>query len=484
MRCFELALASSLVGFFAFGSAHAEPGLSSDPSTDPEAIYGGEAVAACAWPTTVNIEGSCTGTLVHPQVVIYAQHCGTGYQNIWMGENINQPARTLKPEFCKTIPNGGPGTGMDFAFCKLKEPVLDVPLVPILMGCETDILKVGQEVTIVGFGNADNGPYGIKREVTTTVTGFGAGGKEINIGGGGKDSCQGDSGGPVFVNLPGIGWRVFGITSYGGECGTGGVYSMMHNGISWIEQEAGIDLTPCYQADGTWAPTFDCKGFPVDPGAGGGTWAQGCGGGDVEGFSSVCGAAFDPAPDMEPPTISIINPTEGQLFMGPGNVDVVVDLDAQDVGWGVKEVHLLINGKDFDGNVDTFPPYSYPLKFPAGGYTLSAVAIDLADNMGEAIPVHIGVNAPAPAPEPEPDPTTGGEPTTGGDGGSSGAGESGGGTSGGTDDAPMGSDAGSDSGTAGEGESYIGCGCRSSRPDASLLLLAGLGLFGRRRRRG
>jgi secreted trypsin-like serine protease len=40
-------------------------------------------------------------------------------------------------------------------------------------------------------------------------------GKEINIGGGGKDSCNGDSGGPVYVELPGGGWRVFGITSYG-----------------------------------------------------------------------------------------------------------------------------------------------------------------------------------------------------------------------------------------------------------------------------
>jgi MYXO-CTERM domain-containing protein len=481
MRCLNLRLAGSLVGFFALGSAHADPGFSSDPSTDPEAIYGGADVAACGWPSTVELEGACSATLVHPQVVVYAQHCGTGYQNIWMGENINQPARTLKPEFCKTIPNGGPGTGMDFAFCKLKEPVLDVPLVPILMGCETDILKVGQEVTIVGFGDADTGPYGIKRAVTTTITGFGAGGKEINIGGGGKDSCQGDSGGPVFVNLPGVGWRVFGITSYGGACGSGGTYSMMHNGVSWIEQEAGVDITPCYAADGTWQPTFGCMGFPVDPVTGGGMWAQGCGGGDVEGFSSVCGAAFDPAPDMEPPTVAITMPTEGQLFMGEGNVDVLVQIDAQDVGWGIKEVHLLINGKEFAGNIDTFPPFEYPLKFPAGGFTLTALAIDLADNMAESLPVHIGVNAPAPEPEPEPTPTTG-EDSTGGGGGTGSEGGSEGGA--GSDGGPPSSDADTGSGTAGEDKSDSGCGCRTSTPDAGLLLLAGLGLFGRRRRRG
>ncbi len=490
MRCFSLRLGSSLVGFFAFGLAHAEPGSYSEQPEDPAAIYGGTAVAACGWPSTVNIEGSCTGTLVHPQVVIYAQHCGTGYQNIWMGENIDNPARTLKPEFCKTFPGGGPGTGQDFAFCKLKEPVFDVPLVPILMGCETEILKPGQEVTIVGFGNADNGPYGIKRAVTTTITGFS--GQEINIGGNGKDSCQGDSGGPVFVELPGIGWRVFGITSYGGACGSGGTYSMMHNGVDWIEQETQIDITPCYAADGTWTPTFGCKGFPVDPITGtGGTWAQGCAGGEVEGFSSVCGAAFDPAPDMDAPTISITNPTEGQLFMGDGSVKVQVQIDAQDVGWGIKEVHLLINGKEFPGNVDLFPPYEYPLTFPTGGYVIGARAIDLADNMAEAIPVNIGVNAPAPVPEPEPEPEpapTTGEDSVGGTGGGTGTGtgggedgnESGGQTSGG----PAGSDADTDGGTVGVDDKDSGCGCRQSTPDAGLLLLAGLGLFGRRRRRG
>jgi hypothetical protein len=82
MRCFGLGLASSLVGFFAFGSAPAQAeglGWSEQPE-DPEAIYGGETVAVCGWPTTVSMQGSCTGTLVHPQVVVYAQHCGSWLQ--------------------------------------------------------------------------------------------------------------------------------------------------------------------------------------------------------------------------------------------------------------------------------------------------------------------------------------------------------------------------------------------------------------------
>ena len=504
MRCFRLRLASSLVGFFAAGSAWAaNPGPLETPLPDPESIYGGMPVAACAWPQTIDLEGACSGTLVHPQVVVYAQHCGSNYSKVWMGENINQPRRTLKPEFCKTKPGGGPGTGQDFAFCKLSEPVLDVPLVPILMGCETEILKPGQEVTIVGFGDADNNqPYGVKRSVTTTITGFQ--GQEINIGGGGKDSCQGDSGGPVFVQLANGDWRVFGITSYGGACGTGGVYSMMHNGVAWIEEETGIDITPCHDADGTWHPGFGCKGFPVDPVTGGGNWNMGCSGGAVSDFSASCGAPFDPKPDMDPPVVTILQPTDGMEFMGDGGAAVTVTVDAQDGdGWGVKEVRLTINGKDFNGNIDSFMPYEYPLMFPSGGFCIGAFATDLADNVGEATPVCIGINGPPPPP-PEPETTTGGDSeteglgTTGGDAdsatGTGGAPTEGGGSesSGGSNDSEGNldsSDSASASATAGAtggDKDDSGCGCRSGHaPKDSLLALAGLGLLGlARRRRG
>ena len=55
----------------------------SDQFTDvdegPEAIYGGTTVPVCGWPSTVELGGACSGTLVHPQVVIYASHCGASY---------------------------------------------------------------------------------------------------------------------------------------------------------------------------------------------------------------------------------------------------------------------------------------------------------------------------------------------------------------------------------------------------------------------
>ncbi|MBK7828307.1 trypsin-like serine protease [Nannocystis sp.] len=487
MTPLRLTLSVAVAGLVATPARAGDPqGLRATP-TDPQTIYGGTEVALCGWPTTVSMEGSCTGTLVHPQVVIYAQHCGTGFSQIGFGENVDQPKRTVFTEFCKTYPNGGPGTGSDFAFCKLSEPVQDVPIVPVLMGCETDLLQPGQTVTIVGFGEADNGPYGLKREVTTTITGFD--GQEILIGGGGKDSCYGDSGGPVFLQVADGTWRVFGITSYGQNCGEGGVYSMMHNGMQWFEQETGLDLTPCHDADGTWAPSFDCQEFPSTPAAGGRTWPDGCSGGPVGAYSATCGAAFDPTPDTTPPTVTIVAPMAGEEFMGMGNVQVTVTIDAQDDGWGMESVQLLVNDKPVPGGLAKFKPYEFKPSFPTGGYCIGATGLDRAGNIGEATPVCIGVNKPAPTPDPpEPESTgdasggetdpTGDTPTTDGGGSNTNASASD------TDASASNTDAGGSDTGLGQKDSDEGCGCRSGHvPGDSLLALAGLALLARPRRR-
>ncbi|HEY0134000.1 MAG TPA: trypsin-like serine protease [Nannocystis sp.] len=481
------------MGLLSAGAAHASGPNALADALDPQAIYGGTDVATCGWPTTVSMEGACSGTLVNPQVVIFAAHCGSNYNEVVLGESLNSPKRQLQVDFCKTYQ--GQQSGTDFAFCKLKEPVLDVPIVPILMGCETEILQPGQEVTIVGFGDADTGPYGVKREVVTTINEIQN--NEAFIGGNGKDSCQGDSGGPVYVKLPDGSWRVFGITSYGGACGSGGYYSMMHLGMTWFEEQSGIDLTPCHNADGSWQPGFGCQGFPTDPGPGGGAWPEGCGGGPVNAMSATCGGPFDPTPDMTPPTVTVTQPLDGQELMGVDGVKVQVMIDAQDVGWGMKEVRLTIDGVEIDGGVDNFPPYEFPLTFPTGAYCIGAIAVDLADNMGTATPVCIGVNGPPPMP-PEPE-TTGDESSSSGDlEGSTGDAEDTGTppttSAGATDDTGatgtpttgVTSDSGNPTAgaTGGEGEGEGGCGCRSGHdPKDSLLALAGLGLLGLARRR-
>ena len=267
---------------------------------DRPRIYGGGPVAACAWPTTVSLGGSCTGTLINEEVVIYAAHCGANYNAVTFGNDIYSSEK-VATEYCKIYPGyNGVGEGKDFAYCKLAEPVTDYPIVPPLMGCETDVLQPGQGVAVVGFGNADdNLGYGIKREVYTTLN-YITNKNEAFVGGDGEDSCQGDSGGPVFVPLNDGSWRVFGITSYGGACGGGGYYSMMHLGMPWFESDSGIDLTPCTDAQGNWDPGPECAGFPQDPGQGGGNYPS-CSSGPLSGVSATCGNPYvAPQPEPEP----------------------------------------------------------------------------------------------------------------------------------------------------------------------------------------
>jgi len=261
-------------------------------AADPEPIYGGAKVAPCAWPTTVALDG-CTGTLVHPEVVVFAAHCmegGYGPSAVTFGDNEYAPAFKVGTTACKSNPKYGSSPGHDVAYCKLTKPVTSIPIVPILMGCETQVLVPGVEVVAAGFGQAnDNLGWGPKRAVAMKLNSVQSG--EAFIGGNGKDTCYGDSGGPVFVRLQDGSWRVFGITSYGDYCGGGGYYSMMHTDIDWLEQSSGIDLTPCHD-HGAWAPTSACGGFPTDPDVGGGSWANGCAG-QSSGPSATCGAAFD-----------------------------------------------------------------------------------------------------------------------------------------------------------------------------------------------
>ena len=440
---------------------------------DPDPlIYGGTPVQSCGWPSTVSMQGNCTGTLVAPQVVMYAAHCGAGFSSVRFGESIQGgPGFSAATEFCRTHPsfNGNNlGDGVDFAFCKLQQPVTDVEITPILMGCETSILVPGEEVTVVGYGNADNGPYGVKREVTTTINSVG---NEAYVGGNGVGACNGDSGGPVFIHLrEEIGgddtWRVFGVTSWGPQgCLNGAHFGLMHKAVEWVEGEVGIDITPCHDVDGTWNPNIECRFFPKEPMLGHGSWPA-CGPGPAGGFSAICG---EPAggPDDAPPIVELTAPASGSVFESDpntGTAEVAITATADDGdGWGVQEVRLVINGQEVQNGADTFAPYEWPGAFNAGQYTITAIALDYAGNEAESAPIYFGVDMDAPEPPPEEEGDDGeGED---GDGGEDGTG------SGGNLDGDE---------SAGE----KGCGCTSADPRNTawaVFGLLGLAVFRRRR---
>lgn len=257
-RSVEILWAAGILALFsgACGQTHSQ--------SSEGKVYGGTLSESGAWLNTVAVVEpifgmNCTGTAINPSLVVTAAHCLAGKRasqiSVYVGDGVDggyvskgqyAAASILShPKYSRF----GPG-GNDIGFITLKNP-LNLPeeaYVKVLLESEEikELLEVGAKATIVGFGNRDDGGSGLKLEVETTVVpkiSLSHDPKtEVAIGGSGKDSCNGDSGGPVFGQLKNGEWRVYGITSRGGNCGTGGIYGLIHANICWVERESGVNL--------------------------------------------------------------------------------------------------------------------------------------------------------------------------------------------------------------------------------------------------
>lgn len=286
---------------------------------DPEAIVGGTTATTCQWPAVVSILEDdetpvmCTGSLVHPQVVMTAAHCITPERPIVAvgfgehGQDTGEPVRVVATVECVGNPLYYNSTSADVGYCVLAEAVVGLPIVPLLAGCEDQEVGPGTEVVIVGYGatfgtydadgNLETMGVGTKRWTTQTVDFVDAFFQEINLYGdsGSQSACFGDSGGPALVRLADGSWRVIGTGSHlydpGGlpppeqpnnYCGAGAAYGYVPYALEWLESASGFDLTPCWDGN-VWVAGPGCSDFPLEPDVGIGAWNAGCVGGAVGG---------------------------------------------------------------------------------------------------------------------------------------------------------------------------------------------------------
>ena len=227
-------------------------------------VVGGTTVPAGKWPDAVAVigaQGSCTGTLIAPTVVVTAGHCAevnpsqiiantTDYA-VQGGVHVNVRSVTSYPAWQSTY---------DLAVIVLANPVAGIEPRAVGIDCTYDGFTSGSQVHLVGFGLIDEAGSGNNTALheamapvtdPTCTVGNGcqdsvAPGGEFVAGGSGTDSCFGDSGGPVYLDTP-RGPVVIAAVSRGVNgaptaCGGGGIYVRIDKLVPWIETTTGVAI--------------------------------------------------------------------------------------------------------------------------------------------------------------------------------------------------------------------------------------------------
>ncbi|MBP9708457.1 MAG: trypsin-like serine protease [Oligoflexales bacterium] len=240
--------------------AAAACGQAPEQNASETKIYGGKKSDPGTWMGAVALTTGnkmyCSGTAVSPELVITAAHCIQGFNassiKVYVGDGGNNGK--IKGQHSVKVAKVNPqwrGNGeYDVGYLILSQPLdlAEKDFIPILLDRNEiqELVQIDKPSFLVGFGIRSQWFLGLfakmgeKYEVTTPITKVTN--TEVHIGGDGKDSCQGDSGGPAYGQLANGEWRVYGVVSRGGRCGSGGIWGLMHKSICWMSKDSGFNF--------------------------------------------------------------------------------------------------------------------------------------------------------------------------------------------------------------------------------------------------
>ena len=274
-----------------------QPNDGAQVSQHESAVVGGTTAQQGQWPDAVAVlgtNGTCTGTLIAPDVVLTAGHCANINPQQVIANTIDYSNSDggvrVRVAHVEAYPNWQ--SSYDAAVLVLASPIQGVAPRKLGSSCTFDRVERNTAVRLVGFGATDTtGTVANtqQREAMTEVTdpectgGNGCkkvlapGGEFVAGGTGVADSCFGDSGGPVYLDTP-TGTVVIGAVSRGVDnaetpCGGGGIYVRTDKLVEWIEQATGSaveadDCETAYSGEDVPADVADEGGCSVGGGTG------------------------------------------------------------------------------------------------------------------------------------------------------------------------------------------------------------------------
>jgi hypothetical protein len=261
--------------------------MSAQSEIERAGIVGGVETNYESWQSVVMVQSLfnlCSGTLIHPRVVLTAGHCvlrkdvGENGEEVELYDFSKEPSRIAvyggstgqqllsRVEAVAMHPDwdGIAATdAADLALLVLRDDISD--LVPYKLR-DFPTPEEGETGIIVGYGNNEENESGVHRMGETTLLHIDFYFIEI---GGESNTCNGDSGGPLFTEQNGE-WVVTGVHSFGAEecyVDSGGYSVNLLSYCDWLN-DAMVELV------GTDLGLDNCTSCEARPVA---DWGEPCG---------------------------------------------------------------------------------------------------------------------------------------------------------------------------------------------------------------